>query len=111
MVGHPPAFRDRNQRITGTRPSTLDKDGFGRQLFGLRILGKVATALRGAVCPGKHRHGQNKKYAEARKFRMHSQTANFSKCKNPGQPPPCLAREKCWPRLPEYARTVDLLPT
>src|SRR5258707_117357 len=78
MVGHPPAFRDSSQRITGTRPSTLDKDGFGRQLFGLRILGKVATALRGTVCPGKHRHGQNKKYEEARKFSMHSQSANFS---------------------------------
>ena len=58
----------------------------------MRIAGKIASALRGALRAGKKRNGKTKKYQRTRESSMHIQTPKSPREKKPGETLPCLTR-------------------
>ena len=51
----------------------------------MRIVGKIASALRGALRAGKERNGKTKKYQATRDSTMHIQTPESPRAKKPGE--------------------------
>src|SRR6266481_7167806 len=82
IVGHSPAFRDGSHQIAGTRPGALDQKDIGRERVRLRIVGKIATALWGALRMGYERNRKTNKGEGTRESKMHIQTHSLQEEKN-----------------------------
>src|SRR5882757_940191 len=98
IVGHSPAFRDRSHQIAGTRPGALDQKEIRWERVRLRIVGKIATALWGALSMGYERNRKTNKGEGTRESRMHIQTHSLQEEKT-GRDIPCLARKSCYKEL------------